>query len=238
MSNLKIAVISDIHGYSIAFDRVLADIANYDVDHIVIAGDLVESGPDPLGVLERVLDLDCAVVQGNTDYDIAKQHRHSKTAAWTEAQIGRLGREYLLNLPFEHRITPPGADSARQDLLVVHANPDDFLRPIPPDATDEELEYLIGETKAGVIAFGHIHIAYTRDYGDTKLIDVSAVGNPKDGDFRSKWGQITWNGDTQSWTTELHYVEYPLEKTVEQMYASGIPKPDKKIKKLKKASYE
>lgn len=237
MSLLNIAVISDIHGYSIALDRVLADIAKYDIDHIVIAGDLVESGPDPIGVLERVVDLDCTVIQGNTDYDIAKQHRHSKTAAWTESQIGWAGREFLLSLPFEHRITPPGADSARQDLLVVHANPDDFMRPIAPDSTEDELADLIGETKAGVIAFGHIHIAYTRDFGDMKLIDVSAVGNPKDGDLRSKWGQVTWDDEARSWTTELHYVEYPLEETEAQFYASGIPKPDKKLKKLKKASY-
>ena len=238
MSKLTIAVISDIHGYSLALDRVLADIAGHDIDHIVIAGDLVESGPDPLGVLERIVDLGCAVIQGNTDYDIAKQHRHSKTSVWTEAQIGRSGREYLLNLPFEHRITPPGAHSADQDLLVVHANPEDFMRPIPPDASEDELQLLIGNTRAGVIAFGHIHIAYTRDFGDTKLIDVSAVGNPKDGDLRSKWGEITWDAETQSWTTVLHYVEYPLAETVRQIKASGIPKPNKKIEKLKKASYE
>lgn len=237
MSLLNIAVISDIHGYSIALDRVLADIAEHDIDHIVIAGDLVESGPDPLGVLERVVDMNCAVVQGNTDYDIAKQHRDSKTAAWTEKQIGWTGREYLLNLPFEHRITPPGADSAWQDLLVVHANPNDFLRPIEPEASEDDLMALIGATKAGVIAFGHIHIAYTREFGNTKLIDVSAVGNPKDGDLRSKWGQITWDDETRSWTTQLHYVEYPLAETEAQIYGSGIPKPDKKLKKLIKASY-
>ena len=125
-----------------------------------------------------------------------------------------------------------------QDLLVVHANPYDFNHAIHPDAEQEDLDFLIGKTKAGVLAFGHIHIAYTRDCGDTKLIDVSAVGNPKDGDLRSKWGEITWDAETQSWTTVLHYVEYPLAETVRQIKASGIPKPNKKIEKLKKASYE
>jgi protein phosphatase len=238
MSHLSIAVISDIHGYSLALDRVLEDIARHNVDHIIVAVDVVEGGPDPVGVMDRLLDMGCVVIQGNTDYDIAKRHRDSRSAAWTERQIGNDGREWLLNLPFEHRITPPGANSPWQDLLVVHANPNDFNRPIEPDASDDDLDMLIGKTKAAVLAFGHIHIAYTRQIGRMQLMDVSAVGNPKDGDLRSKWGLATWDMDDQVWSTELHYVEYPLEETEAQMLASGIPKAEKKIRKLKEARYE
>lgn len=237
MAKLNIAVISDIHGYSLAFDRVLQDIADHDIEHIVVAGDLVESGPDPQGVLERIAERDLVVIQGNTDYDIAKQNRDSKLAAWTERQIGDIGRRYLLELPFDHRVTPPGADSPWQDLLVVHANPWDFNQAIPPDASQEDLDYLVGATKAGVLAFGHIHIAYTRDLPNMKLIDVSAVGNPKDGDLRSKWGHLTWDPESLTWSTELRYVEYPVEETEAQIRASGIPKPEKRIKRLKDASY-
>lgn len=237
MAKLNIAVISDIHGYSLAFDRVLHDIADHDIEHIIVAGDLVESGPDPQGVLERIAERDLVVIQGNTDYDISKQNRDSKLAAWTERQIGDVGRRYLLELPFDHRVTPPGADSPWQDLLVVHANPWDFNQAIHPDASQDDLEYLIGTTKAGVLAFGHIHVAYTRDLPNMKLIDVSAVGNPKDGDLRSKWGHLSWDSETLTWSTELRYVEYPVEETEAQIRASGIPKPEKRIKRLKDASY-
>lgn len=237
MSELNIAVISDIHGYSLALDRVLADIDQHDIDHIIVAGDLVESGPDPLGVLERLASRDLTVIQGNTDYDIAKRNRDTKLAAWTERQIGREGRKYLLELPFEHRVTPPEADSPWEDLLVVHANPFDFNRGLSPEAEDEELEYLIGKTKAGVLAFGHVHIAYTRELPSMTLIDVSAVGNPKDGDLRSKWGHLTWDALNRDWTVGVRYVDYPLEETEAQIRTSGIPKPEKRIKKLKKASY-
>ena len=237
MSRLNIAVISDIHGYSLALDRVLDDIAEHDIDHIIVAGDVVESGPDPAGVLERLISRDLVVVQGNTDYDIAKRSRDSRLAAWTENQIGAEGRRYLLELPFEHRITPPGADSPWQDLLVVHANPYDFNQAIHPDAEQEDLDYLIGKTKAGVLAFGHIHIAYIRELPKMLLVDVSAVGNPKGGDLRSKWGHLTWDSESLAWSAELRYVEYPLEETEAQILASGIPKPEKRIATLKKASY-
>lgn len=236
-NNLKVAIVSDIHGYSIAFDRVLADIAHHGVDHLVIAGDLVEGGPDPAGVLQRVRELSVPTIQGNTDYDIAKRHRDSKLAAWTESQIGAEGREFLLNLPFEHRVTPPGADSPWQDLLVVHANPMDFNRAIEPNASVEDLKILIGKTKAAVIAFGHIHIAYIRKLPNMQLLDVSAVGNPKDMDLRSKWGLAEWNTVAKTWTVDLHYVPYPLDETVEQMRDCGMPNVEKHIRKLKRASY-
>lgn len=237
MSKLNIAVISDIHGYSLALDRVLHDIAEHDIEHIIIAGDLVESGPDPNGVLRRILERDLVAIQGNTDYDIAKQNRDSKLAAWTERQIGKAGRRYLLDLPFEHRVTPPGANSPWHDLLVVHANPWDFNQAIRPEAEQDDLDYLIGKTKAGVLAFGHIHVSYIRELPKMTLIDVSAVGNPKDGDLRSKWGHLTWDSEAMAWSAELRYVEYPFEETKAQIRASGMPKPEKRIKKLKKASY-
>lgn len=237
MPDLRIAVISDIHGYSLALDRVLENIADHDIEHIIVAGDVVESGPDPMGVLERLTSRDLVVVQGNTDYDIAKRNRDTELAVWTERQIKKAGRRYLLDLPFEHRVTPPGANSPWQDLLVVHANPWDFNRAIPLNADQDDLDRLIGTTKAGVLAFGHIHIAYIRELPKMTLVDVSAVGNPKDRDLRSKWGLLTWSGDSLSWSAELKYVEYPLEETEAQIRASGMPRPEKRIKKLRAASY-
>lgn len=235
---LRIAIFSDIHGFSLALDRVLADIERHEVDHRICAGDLVEGGPDPLGVLARLHAERIVTVQGNTDYDIAKQHRDSKLAVWCERQIGPEGREYLRDLPFDHRITPPGADSPWQDLLVVHANPYDFNRAILPDADQSELDEIIGKTRAAVLAFGHLHTAYIRELQRMTLLDVSAVGNPKDGDLRSKWGLASWEPDSLSWNVELHYVDYPLEETVHQMRESGMPNVEKHIAKLKRASYE
>lgn len=238
MGNLRIAIISDIHGYTLALDRVLDDIEAVGINQIIVAGDIVESGPDPVGAMERMHALACPVIQGNTDYFISENEPEGKLDAWTMEQLGESGRQWLRDLPFSHRLSPPGARSAWDDLLVVHANPFDFYRAIPPDAEPEDLADLIGETEAAVLAFGHIHIAYIRELDRMTLLDVSAVGNPKDGDLRSKWGEAVWYEDTGRWTTELHYVEYPLEKTVTQMRESGMPNVEKHIQKLKRASYE
>jgi predicted phosphodiesterase len=236
---MKIAVLSDIHGFSLAFDRVMEDIRSVPgIDQIVIAGDLCEGGPDPAGVLQRISGLDAFVLQGNTDRDIANLDRSSDGARFTVEQIGEDGLSYLRNLRFSWRASPPGTDDPSQDLLVVHANPFDQDRHIPPDAGEHELRELIGDTRAKVIAFGHLHIAYIRRLQDLTLVDVSAVGTPKDGDLRSKWGLIEWSDESASWSSTLRYIDYPLAETEDQIRASGMPNPEKQIRKLRKASYE
>lgn len=235
---MKVAVLSDIHGFSIAFDRVLEDIAREaGIDRMIIAGDLCEEGPDPSGVLDRIASLDAIVLQGNTDRDIANGARASNGAQYTMDQLGPEGLRYLRELPFSHRVSPPGGLAPADDLLVVHANPFDQDRHIRPDASSDELQELVGDTQAAVIAFGHLHIAYVRNLLHLTLIDVSAVGNPKDNDLRSKWGLIEWDECDREWTASIRYVDYPLEETVAQIMASGVPNPKKIIAKLERASY-
>lgn len=236
---MKIAVISDIHGFSIALDRVLESIhAEGDVDRIIAAGDLCEGGPDPAGVLQMLAQHHVELVQGNTDYDLGNAARGSASARWVSEQIGPEGLQTLGGLPFELRVTPPGGKAPDDDLLVVHANPHDMGRHLNPDFSDDALRDIIGEIKAGVLAFGHIHIAYVRSLDDLTLIDVSAVGNPKDRDLRSKWGLMTWNETERSWTVSLRHVDYPVEATLRQIEASGMPNPGKVSRKLLNASYD
>ncbi len=235
---MNIAVISDIHGFSLALDAVLADIDRVPgIDAIVAAGDLCEGGPDPVGAIQRLNDRDMPCIRGNTDRDLVAGVRSSGPARWVTGQLGREGLDFLRGLPFDLRITPPGGRPGADDLLVVHANPFDEDRPMPPWIADREAREILGETEAAVIAFGHIHIAYRRQVDDIQLIDVSAVGNPKDEDPRSKWGLCTWEEARGTWTTELRYVDYPLEATIAQIRDSGYPKPEKAIAKLRHASY-
>jgi predicted phosphodiesterase len=236
---MRIAILSDVHGYSLALDRVLADInLAAPIDRLIIAGDLCKGGPDPGGVLERIASLsNVTVLQGNTDRDLAHEARDSGAARWISEQIGPEGLTYLRELPFSERIAPPGGRQHDDDLLVVHANPFDQDRHVPPDAGQHELQELIGDTRAAVIAFGHLHVAYIRRLdGGRTLMDVSAVGNPKDGDLRSKWGLATWDERAATWSVELRYVDYPLDETEAQVLSSGMPNPGKVLAQLKKAS--
>jgi predicted phosphodiesterase len=238
---MRVAVMSDIHGYSLALDTVLADLETQGpFDAVVVAGDLCEVGPDPAGVIERLRRLPFTVLQGNTDFDIALAadgfHR-SDDLDFVLDEIGPDGVEWLRRLPRSVRISPPGAASPDHDLLVCHANPHDMQRRMEPGMGDRELREVIGDAKAAVIAFGHHHVAFTRQVGDVLLVNVSAVGNPKDEDLRCKYAIIEWIEHEHAWTAEIRRIPYPLADTSEQILESGLPNPERTLAKLKRASY-
>jgi predicted phosphodiesterase len=238
---MRVAVLSDIHGFSLALDTVIADLeAHGPFDEIVVAGDLCEVGPDPAGVLRRLRASSYAVLTGNTDADIVEAAISGDargSAGYAIAQIGSDGVDYLAELPFSRRVRPPESPSRADDLLIVHANPRNLLDRITPDASDRELHEVIGDEPAGAIAFGHYHVCFMRRFGSTLLVDVSAVGNPKDGDLRCKYGILTWDPGARVWTAELRKLPYPIAATETQILESGLPNPHKAIEKLNRASY-
>lgn len=182
---MRVAVMSDIHGFNLAFETVLADLDRRGpFDEVVVAGDLCEVGPAPAEVLRLLRARDFVVLQGNTDLDLviaARERGGHETDAYAAAWIGPEGIAYLAGLPFSHRITPPGGRSPADDLLVVHANPHNLVDKLDPADSDNNLRRIVGDTRAAAIAFGHIHICYVRELDGRLLVDVSAVGNPKDG---------------------------------------------------------
>ncbi len=235
---MNIAVLADIHGFSLALDAVLADIDRQAVDQIVIAGDLCLVGPDPAGVIDRVKQRNIPCVYGNTDRDVCNDAFASNaTISWVRDQIGVDGIEFLRSLPFSIRIPhPAGGGDASTDLLIVHANPTDVDRHLSPNASDSEVREILGNESAGTIAFGHLHVAYTRELEGTTLVDVSAVGNPRDGDLRPRYVVFS-DRDDGIWDHRFRYVEYPLEATRNQMRDSGMPKWRKGFDRLVAARY-
>lgn len=223
---MKIAVLSDIHGFSPALRCVLEDIQHRDVDRIVAAGDICAHGPDPAGSIRLLQQHGCSVVYGNTDRDVLNAPESGKgELSWTRSQLERDDLVWLRTLPFSVRIPHPasGPQDASAELLVVHANPVDVDRHLSPNASDRELLEIIGNEPARTIAFGHLHVAYTRQVAPYTFVDVSAVGSPRDRDLRPRYVIFDSDSGSEQWTTRFHYVEYPLDETRALMEASGMP---------------
>ena len=237
---MRVAVISDIHGNQIALEAVLQDLTLQPaVDQLVIAGDLCLNGPCPRQVLETVQGLHCPVIQGNVDLEIVtraaeKGDRKRSTVAWTCEQIGQSGIDYLASLPFSHSVVNPNGS----DLLIVHANPLNLEDAIFPNAPDSMLEHFLGGLDLGVgaVAFGHLHIAYTRRWRHLLLVDVASCGLPRDEDLRAAYGILTWQED-RVWEAEIRRVVYDVKAVVKQIKTCGMPNVDKRIKTLLEARY-
>lgn len=236
---MRIAIISDIHGNFTALEAVLQDLEQQPpVDQLIIAGDLCLNGPRPRESLERVRSLNCAVIQGNTDQEICTQapqkgEKKRSTVSWTREQIGPKGIDYLESLPFSHRISNPQGS----DVLIVHANPLNLEDAIFPNAPETELEHLLGEldSDVGVLAFGHLHIAYTRRWRHLLLVDVGSCGLPRDEDQRAAYAILDWQSN--NWQAQIRRVPYDIQKVVKQLKTCGIPNIEKRIKILLETRY-
>lgn len=236
---MRIAIISDIHGNFTALKAVLQDLGQQPpVDQLIVAGDLCLNGPSPREALERVQALDCPVIQGNTDLEIVteapqKGEKKRTTVGWTREQIGADGIAYLEALPFSHRISNPQGS----DVLIVHANPLNLEDAIFPNSSDAALQLLLGgvDTSVGVLAFGHLHIAYTRSWRHLLLVDVGSCGLPRDEDHRASYAILDWQDN--GWQAEIRRVPYDVQEVVKQLKTCGIPNSEKRIKVLLEARY-
>jgi serine/threonine protein phosphatase 1 len=65
-------IIGDIHGCSREFSALLDKVAPNSDDRLVLLGDLLNKGPDPVGVFQTFESLDCICLLGNHDYDHLK----------------------------------------------------------------------------------------------------------------------------------------------------------------------
>lgn len=239
---LRIAVFSDVHGNVQGLEAVLAEIRQRGpFDQIIAAGDHCLNGPEPAAALDLVVESATDVLYGNTDRDIVDEgandpdlgEKKRDSIEWTREQIGPERIEVLAGLAFSAPVVAP--DGAT--LLVVHANPHDVDRHIFPDMEPANLEPLVGDTEAVMIAFGHLHIPYVRFYGGKTLVNIAAAGLPRDGDRRATWGEFTWERDT-GWQAMIHRVEYEFEETVRRIYSSGMPHPQRRAEDLLRATYE
>jgi putative phosphoesterase len=236
---MRIAVISDIHGNQLAFEAVLTDLAQQPaVDELVIAGDLCLNGPRPKEVLQMVQDLRCPVIQGNVDEqtvkpELVKGEKKRSVIDWTREEIGDEGITYLKALAQQHLVTNPEGT----DLLVVHANPLDMYAAIFPTTPDGKLEHLLHKLPhtVGALAFGHLHIAYTRRWQHILLVDTGSCGLPRDNDPRASYAIIEWKDGV--WQAEHRRIVYDVKAVIKQLRQSKIPNVEKRIKVLTEAKY-
>lgn len=73
---MRIAVVSDIHANLTALNAVVADLRQTSPDLVVMGGDLMNGGPRPAEVIDRVREMNWAGVYGNTD-EISGRHTWS-----------------------------------------------------------------------------------------------------------------------------------------------------------------
>jgi putative phosphoesterase len=232
---VRVAILSDIHGNLTGLDACLADLqAQGGADAIVAAGDLCMDGPKPKKVLQRLHEIGALALRGNTDRMIATQTGDAQELAqisWQREELGEKWVKWLSDLPFSLRFGEAG-----NELLVVHASPTGDDRHMWPDADDRTLTELIGEEPATAIAFGHLHLPYTRMWRGKLLVNVASAGLPKDGDPRASYAILTERAG--GWEAKHRRVPFDVKKVATQLADCGIPGSEELIATLRRHRYK
>jgi predicted phosphodiesterase len=197
--------LSDIHGHLDSLQAVLATAERRSFQKLVVAGDIVFPGPEPLETWRRLSAAGAIMVQGLTDRALAtldpeglratSEHEQRMVERMREVKgtLGELILERLRRLPTHERI--PLEDGG--ELLIVHGAPADPAEALSFDMSDEEINLLLGDDPADIVVCGMSHVPFDRMVGDIRVINVGSVGEAPDGEpmapgRRSSVAHATW----------------------------------------------
>ena len=230
----RIAVLSDIHGNSVALEAVQKELKREKPDFVLVAGDLVLNGPDPNGAIDalRALESDGGfIVSGNTDIAVADfdygaafpQYQDgvpeaiTAAAEWAHDELGDDQLAWLRRLPAERRIRA-GDD---QLILVVHASPGSQTRGFDQALDANVIFERAAATDARVICVGHTHLPEVRDLGWKVIVNGGSAGYVFDGDPTASWAMVTVDGAEVS--AQIRRTEFDVLSVANAISARGLP---------------
>ncbi len=236
---MRVAIVSDIHGNCIAFDTVLADLKNEEVDQLVCLGDAIQAGPQPAQVVSRLRELACPVVMGNADDFLltgqdsgaeqisdARRVRLDAIRNWQIAQLTPDDRAFIGAFQPTIRL----ALDAERSLLCYHGSPLSFDHVILPLTPDEEVQQYLNPEGNTIYTGGHTHVQFIRHLGRTFHFNPGSVGfayrhGQSEDDFRADpWAEYAILTLTNArLALEFRRVFYDVKPLIEAYHFSGMP---------------
>ncbi len=226
MIKKKIAIVSDIHGNSIAFSEVINDIRSKNIDTIINLGDSLYGPLDPKGTFDLLERNEVISISGNQDRIILENLDHTSdliTLEYVKSQLDNKIIEWLRRLPFDKIIdnqiycchgTPQNdSEYLLEKLEAEFVSVKDFV----------EIEKILKDIAQKTIVCGHSHISKIIETDNKLIINPGSIGLPAyDDDLpvyhkmqnynpRANYAVIDIIGDSIS--VERVSVEYDSEKS-------------------------
>jgi predicted phosphodiesterase len=233
----RIGIFSDMHGNAVAFDAVLAALQADGVERFVCLGDVAATGPQPREVIQRLRDLGCPVVMGNTDDHLLAPIepesgdedliRIRELDHWGADQLTSDERAFLAS--FAPTVTLPLANGG--SLLCYHGTPRSFNELLLPTTPTDEVDEALEGVTATVLAGGHTHQQMLRRHRDMLILNPGSVGLPVDSvPFSTEARNPPWaefavltSGDDGSIGIALRRVPFDVAAHLTATRASGMP---------------
>jgi predicted phosphodiesterase len=181
--------VSDIHGHLDALRAVLATAERRAFHKLLVAGDIVFPGPEPLETWRRLSAAGAIMVQGVSDKALATldpnalhprsdhERRMLDRMKAVRAELGDLVLERIRRLPTHVRV--PLEDGG--ELVLVHGSPAHPDEALSFDMSDEELDAQLGDDCGDVVVCGMSHTPFHRTVGGVQIVNVGSIGEAPDG---------------------------------------------------------
>ncbi|MGE4299006.1 MAG: metallophosphoesterase [Desulfovibrionaceae bacterium] len=240
---MRIAVMSDIHANIEAFAAVLADLDTQRPDDTINLGDVIGYGPNPEEAMAMLRARGIASVVGNHEQGVVDD----KARAWfnpvsrkavdiTDTLISDATRAFIRDMP---------QYILRHGCRFVHGCPPQATRLYLHQATDAALARIFHRIAERITFVGHTHdleliswdgetithtpieapaaaarqTVLTLEPDQHHIVNVGAVGQPRDGDSRAKY--VLWEPGARRLT--VRFVPYDYRATARKILALGIP---------------
>lgn len=239
---MKIALIADVHGNSIALERVLDDAKKQSAQEFIILGDIIMIGPDPGSVLKTLHSLNPACwIKGNTDMwfeEIGSGWQPSTPLEETINLYYNFAKErlsdkdirFITDLPTEKSFSYKGVT-----ILCVHGSPGSVNQGMDYRVPADQLELMVKEVKEEIVVCGHTHFPYIGKAGGKWIFNAGSIGRPLDGNSLASYGMIDITSGTPEF--QVRRVYYPIEKTINMAEEVGLPHIDTYTRSLVNASF-
>jgi len=186
---MRLLCVSDIQGNLSALQAVLATAERVNFQKLLVAGDMLFPGPDPVETWRRLTGAGAVMVQGATERALAtlspetirgaaspQEKAMSDRFAEVQRELGDVVLERIRRLPAQERI--PLEDG--RELLLIHGSPADPLEAMTRELDDDELLALMGDDPADIVVCGMSHVPFDRIVGDIRIVNVGSVGDAPD----------------------------------------------------------
>ena len=202
----RLAVLADIHGNLPALQAVIDDLAQFDIDQVVVAGDSVNWGPFSREALESITARNWAFIRGNNelyalDYDTERAPAHWSSFTLPPYLHDQLGDKWVNviaampdTLELRFRDAPP--------IRVFHGIPGDPWTAMVPASPAAEIDEWLGDIAERTVIGAHSHIAMERHVGDWQIFNPGSVGIPLDGEHSASY--MILEGRNHGWELAAH----------------------------------
>ena len=223
MTDIKIAVLSDIHSNYHAFKACFDDAIANGCDRFIFLGDYVSDLAEP----ERTMDLLYEIrsrypticLRGNRErYMLEGSHSFvpgskSGSLLFTYEHLCPKDLAFFQSLPISNEVTFAGVT-----FEIAHAAMEDDRFYFEGD--DDKIDTVFQQMQLPLLLTGHSHRQYIRTRPGKTILNPGSVGIPQGGSIWPKYAIIhIADGET---SFELREVRYNLEAVIRSQFHSGL----------------